>query len=135
MRIVICLDYSSFTQKILSVTQSIIITMDDTEVYVIHIIDQMLFSATTGYELQLNDDLQEESKNLKEMAVKYLGDKIQYIEDYGSPRVKIDEILGQIDYDLLVIGTHARRNLGERLMGGIAEHLLRNARKPLLIIP
>ena len=135
MRIIICLDYTTFTQKILETIQPFVQALGDAEVYVLHVIDQMLFSATTGYELQLSDDLKNESTMLQEMAVKYLGGKINYIEEFGSPRLKIDEVLNEINYDLLIIGTHARRTLGGRLVGGIAEHLLRNATKPLMIVP
>jgi nucleotide-binding universal stress UspA family protein len=39
-----------------------------------------------------------------------------------------------MNYDLLIIGSHSRHNLGSRLLGGIAEHLLRNAARPVLVI-
>ena len=135
MKIFICLDYSSFTEKVLNTTKSFVESLKAADITVLHVIDEQLFFATTGYEVQLGEDLQNESKKLKELCIQYLGAGVKYIEEYGIPRLKIDEVLKEIDYDLLIAGSHSRHGLGERLVGSTAEHLLRNSKKPVLIIP
>jgi len=135
MQIVLCLDYSSFTEKILSEAKKLTEDLKAVDLTVIHVIDQALFYATTGFEVQLGEQLDEESKALHKLCVENFGPGVKYLEEYGIPRLKIDEMLEDMQYDMLIVGSHSRHGLGERLVGGVAEHLLRTGRKPILIIP
>ncbi len=134
MRIILCLDYSPFTEKVLAAMQGILQALKSYEISVIHVIDETLFSAGAGYEMQMNEDLKSDSKQLKKLSIQYLGEKVNYIEEYGIPRQKIDELLAASNYDILAVGSHSRSILGTRLLGGVAEHLLRNSPKPVLVI-
>ena len=135
MKIVICLDYSSFTEEVLSTVRTFVDTLISAEITVIHVIDEQLFYPTTGFEVQLGEDMESESKKLESLCIEHLGNNISYLVEYGIPVLKIDDMLSQIDYDLLVAGSHSRHGLGARLVGSFTEHLLRNTSKPLLIIP
>ena len=135
MRIVLCLDYSRFTEKVLVTMQTLVQSLKECKISVIHIIDQTLFTGGTGFEIQLNEDLQNDIENLKKLSVQYLGKDINFIEEYGIPRIRIDEILASSDYDLLAIGSHSKSILGTRRIGSEAQHLLINSTKPVLIIP
>ena len=135
MRIILCLDYSTFTEKVLAGMRALVKSIKESEVSVIHIIDQTLFTGGTGFEIQLNEDLKRDGADLKRLSVQYLGGNINYIEEYGIPRQKIDEILAGSDYDMLAIGSHSKSILGTRRLGSLAEHLLLNSTKPVLIIP
>ena len=135
MKIILCLDYSSFTEKALYTTKLFVESFKSADLSVLHVIDKQLFFATTGYETQLGADLERESKALKELCVQYLGANVKYIEEYGIPNLEIDRVIEQNEYDLLIIGNHGRHGLGERLLGSTAEHLLRHSKKPVLIIP
>ena len=53
MRIILCLDYSSFTEKVLAAMQAILQSLKEYEISVIHVIDETLFSAGAGYEIQM----------------------------------------------------------------------------------
>ena len=134
MRIILCLDYSPFTEKVLATMQALIQSFKEYEISVIHVIDETLFSACAGYEMQLDEDLKNDSEHLKKLSIQYLGKKLHYVEEYGIPRQKIDEILTEMNYDILAIGSHSKSILGTRLLGGVAEHLLRNSTKPVLVI-
>ena len=134
MRVILCLDYSSFTEQVLAAIQTIVKSFRECEIFVVHIIDESLFTGGTGFEIQLNDDLKKDGENLKTLSEKYLGSSITYIEEYGIPRQKLDEILASLDYDLLAIGSHSKSMLGTKRIGGIAEHLLLNSSRPVLII-
>ena len=135
MRIVLCLDYSAFTEKVLATMQDLVRSFKDPAVTVIHVIDQTLFTGGTGFEIQLNNDLENDGENLKKLSVQYLGENIDFIEECGIPRVNIDEILAGLNYDLLAIGNHSKSILGTMRIGGVAEHLLLASTKPILIIP
>lgn len=41
----------------------------------------------------------------------------------------------EIHADLLVVGAHGRRNLGERILGTVADRVLRHAHLPVLLLP
>lgn len=135
MDIIICLDYSSYTEHVLKTVKKFTDGYKGSKITVIHIIDEMLFTPTTGYEIQLDETINEESAELKRLCTQYLGHSINYIEECGIPKLKIDELLAEQDFDLLIVGNHSRQSLGRRLVGSVAEHLLRNVDKPILIIP
>ena len=135
MKIVICLDYSSFTERVLTTAQNFINGLKTADISIVHVIDESLFYATSGFDVQLGDGLNKESQELHELSKKHLGENIKYIEECGIPKLKIDELLEQLDYDILLVGSHSQSELEERLLGSMAEHLLRNSNKPVLIIP
>lgn len=134
MRIILCLDYAPDTENILTQMQAFVQSLKTYEISVIHIIDETLFASGTGYEMQLGEDLKTDSEQLKQLAIQYLGEKLNYIEAFGIPRQKTDEILAGLTYDLLAIGNRSKNMLGAWLLGGMAEHLLRNSPKPVLVI-
>ena len=135
MKIIIFVDYSSFTEHLLSSVKGIIGSFKAPEITVVHVIDERLFYATTGYEVQLDEEINDESSKLHELCHQYLGENIHYVEDFGIPKQKIDECLEDQQYDIAIAGTHSRHNLGDRILGSIAEHLLKHSKKPVLIIP
>ncbi len=135
MKIVICLDYNSFTEQLLGTVKNIVDNMKSAEIKVIHIIDLSLFYGTSGFDEELIKDLEDNSNTLKGLCIQYLGDKITYIKESGLPALKIGEMLDSSPYDLLMVGTHGKKLLGERLMGSMAERLLHSSKKPVLIIP
>ena len=134
MKILICLDYSSFTESVLEHIKKFVQELNAASITVFHVIDEQLFYATTGYEVALNEEMQNESKLLKELCVQYLGSSMQYIEEYGIPKLEIDAAIKHAKHDLIIAGSHSRHGLGERLVGSIAEHILRNSKTPVLII-
>ena len=135
MRIVLCLDYSAHAKQVLASMQRLIEDIKEPKITVIHITNDALFNGGTGFEPQLNEDLEQDSSDLKKLAVQYLGKDTRYIEDHGIPRQKIDDLLATMDYDLLAIGNHSRNLMGNRRLGAVASHLLLNSSKPVMILP
>ena len=72
-------------------------------------------------------------KHMRSMAA---GAKVRYsvrvIE--GSPAIQIRNA-ASADVDLIVISTHGRTGLGHILIGSVAEHVVRYAHCPVLVIP
>jgi nucleotide-binding universal stress UspA family protein len=52
----------------------------------------------------------------------------------GDPPTEILRIATQIPADLIVMGTHGRRGLLERLMGSVAEKVVRLAPCPVVTV-
>jgi len=135
MKIILCLAYSSFTKQTLTTVKSFIAALKSYEITALHVIDKQLFLATTGYETQLNDDLQRESHDLKELCIEYLGENITYVEEYGILNLEIHNAMAKNDHDLVLLGNHGGHGLAERLLGSTAEYIIRNSKKPVLLIP
>jgi Universal stress protein UspA and related nucleotide-binding proteins len=53
---------------------------------------------------------------------------------HGSPAIQIRNAANE-DVDLIVISTHGRTGLGHILIGSVAEHVVRYAHCPVLVIP
>ena len=53
---------------------------------------------------------------------------------HGSPAIEICHATNE-DADLIVISTHGRTGIGHVLMGSVAEHVVRYAHSPVLVIP
>lgn len=53
---------------------------------------------------------------------------------HGSPAIEICNAANE-DVDLIVISTHGRTGLGHLLIGSVAEHVVRDAHCPVLVIP
>lgn len=53
----------------------------------------------------------------------------------GPTIATIIEHAGKVDTDLIVVGSHGRGALGRLALGSVSEGLLRQARRPVLVVP
>lgn len=53
----------------------------------------------------------------------------------GTPAMAILERAEEVSADLIALGAHSRSGLGERLLGTVADRVLRHARIPVLLYP
>ena len=53
----------------------------------------------------------------------------------GNPSDEIVTYANKIGAELIVVGTHGRSGLSRALLGSVAEHVLRKARTPVLVVP
>jgi nucleotide-binding universal stress UspA family protein len=53
----------------------------------------------------------------------------------GSPVAELLERAGQTDPDVIALGSHAREGITEKLLGTVADRVLRNAARPVLLLP
>jgi len=53
----------------------------------------------------------------------------------ARPRVAILEAAEDVDADVVAMGRHGHTNLGERLLGGVTERVLRTTDRPVLTVP
>jgi len=52
----------------------------------------------------------------------------------GSARPTILQVAGEVDADLIVMGTHGRTGLAHVLFGSVAAHVVRHSRIPVLTV-
>jgi nucleotide-binding universal stress UspA family protein len=81
----------------------------------------------------LRETKQAAQKQMRSMAAK---SRVRYSVSvlHGSPAVEICHATNE-DVDLIVISTHGRTGLGHLLIGSVAEHVVRHAHCPVLVIP
>ncbi len=71
---------------------------------------------------------------LREFVKPVIGENVELRIDYGNAAEEILEHADQCHADLIVMGTHGRTGLGRLLLGSVAEHVLRRARCPVLLV-
>ena len=52
----------------------------------------------------------------------------------GHPREQIPEVAREVGADIIVMGSHGRRGVAHLLIGSVAEHVVRHATVPVLIV-
>ena len=57
-----------------------------------------------------------------------------FVED-GKAHEMILKVADEWEADLIVLGTHGRTGLSHLIMGSVAEHVVRHAKIPVLIVP
>lgn len=135
MKVLICLDLAPQMERILQAAKLMLATrVPQPQIDVLHVIDTRKL-ANTGAEQQAESILKQESSGIYEMAKEYLGHGINYIEEYGIPQSKIDGIVTNSSYDLIIMGTKGKSMLTNVLLGSVTEHLLHKNQKPLMIVP
>lgn len=66
---------------------------------------------------------------------KYLDVDKEIVVRIGDPKKEIIEQAAMLSISYLVIGTHGRTGLSHWIMGSNAEHLIRHATIPVIVIP
>lgn len=76
-------------------------------------------------------DLQEKVRQLRSPGP---GRPIEYVIRQGEPAQEILRAADELGCDLIVMGTHGRTGVRHVLMGSVAEHVLRTAGCPVLVV-
>lgn len=112
------------------------------ELHVIHVVrterdmhDARKVDAISG---QLNDLLEMVRDHVSEACAPGDGgsaftQEIVFHVRLGDPAEAIHQAAVDIDADMIVVGTHARRGVEKLLLGSVAERLVRTARVPVLV--
>jgi nucleotide-binding universal stress UspA family protein len=104
-------------------------------IHVLHVVDESVraFVAGFGDESELDERGQEAVDRVAGMARAHDVDVVTAIED-GDPARHIVEYADEIDADLIVAGTHGRSGVERRLIGSVAERLVRRAACPVMTV-
>lgn len=80
----------------------------------------------------------ERARNMIAAAIKKYGDgkiSITNFTEYGDTADGIIKCAKDFGADMIVIGTHSRSGFDRLLMGSVAEHVIRHADIPVLVVP
>lgn len=77
----------------------------------------------------------EAEQTLDELAIMYNGNELMKFMPEGHPNEDILKTAESWEADLLVMGTHGRTGLLHLLMGSVAEHIMKHAKIPVMIVP
>ncbi|WP_323675820.1 universal stress protein [Halorubellus sp. PRR65] len=104
-------------------------------VHVLHVVDESVraFVAGFGDESELDDRGEAAVERVAAMAREHGVDVVTAIED-GDPARRIVDYADEIEADLIVAGTHGRSGVERRLIGSVAERLVRRARCPVMTV-
>jgi nucleotide-binding universal stress UspA family protein len=110
---------------------------NDARVIVFHVVESLGPERVTFREAVSEPQPESHRQHLAEelrRMVPLTGPRVEYLLAEGDPAVEIERIAGQRRCDLIVMGTHGRTGLQRLLMGSVAEHVVRRAPCPLLIV-
>ena len=88
-------------------------------------------------EIELMDIQKEQSDKIVNQTIKQLAGDIEvtHFNEFGSTADGIISCSKEFKADLIVLGTHGRTGLDRLLMGSVAEHVVRHAEAPVLVVP
>lgn len=116
----------------------------DAELHVLHVIDQSAVELTATPTVEgvptdvVHEQLDEQGQALVREVTKEANDAgvptTTEIVEYGRPHEEIQSYATEQDIDLIVIGTHGRSGLNRKLLGSVAEKVIRTAEVPTLAV-
>ncbi|MBS1569894.1 MAG: universal stress protein [Bacteroidetes bacterium] len=77
----------------------------------------------------------EAERTLDQLAAMYNGNELMKFMPEGHPKEDILRTARTWEADLIVVGTHGRTGLQHLLTGSVAEHVIRHARVPVMVVP
>lgn len=88
-------------------------------------------------DVELVDIQNEASKRMVDTIVAKFGKDISVTNftEFGDTADGIIEASNEFNADVIVVGTHSRSGLDRLLMGSVAEHVVRHATIPVLVVP
>ena len=104
-------------------------------IHVLHIVDETVQALIAGFEdeEEFEDRGRDAVERVAGMARHHGVDVVTAIET-GNPAEGIVDYADEIDADLIVSGTHGRSGVKRRLIGSVAENVVRQARCPVMTV-
>jgi nucleotide-binding universal stress UspA family protein len=118
------------------------------EVVLVHVIDRkdvsLVASGGSGFlgtipdmegEIQqrLRDEIQHKIIDARR-ALEKQGVKVTVRVPIGNPEKEILSAAEAEEVSLIVIGSHGRSNIRDRLLGSVSEYVIKNANQPILVV-
>jgi len=108
------------------------------EIIVLSVADAKLRGFPRAMEPQMMQELKKEAQKIAEKARKELekdGLKVQAMTAEGSPSEEIVRLARKEKADLIVMGTHGITGLARVIIGSVADHVIREAQCPVVLVP
>jgi nucleotide-binding universal stress UspA family protein len=139
-RILYPVDFSSLTQRCLDFIKQLKCSGVG-EVVLVHVVDTRYASSVSWAfpenfmedEAGLKERLMEKINPIKDELEKE-GYKVRVRIEKGNPFVEILRVEEEEDVSFVVIGSHGVTHLGKFLLGSVSDAVLRNSKKPVLLV-
>lgn len=146
-RILFPTDFSAPSMKVLDYIP-VLHEAGTREVVLVHVIDSkeitLIASGGQGFLGTVPDRETEAQRELREeiqhrivdtrRALERQGVKVTVRTPLGTPGKEIVAAADTEGASLIVIGSHGRSNIRDRLLGTVSEYVIKNARQPVLVI-
>lgn len=138
-KILIAVNSSAFSLKAAKVGFALAHTLD-AEVALIYVVDRTKESVNieTGPTREQSEMilLKEAQETIDQLINMYNGAKKLYkFTPEGFPKEEILNIAKEWEADVIVMGTHGRSGLSHFFQGSLAEHVVKHACVPVMVIP
>ncbi len=142
-RVVILLDGSAFRKRILPPVQQFL-RPEETHLILVRVADppQSIYYVEgpifvsvddVASEAEISTQLREELAETKAM-LEEVGYTVSREVRFGSAPLEIERFIKEAQIDLVAMTTYARSGLSKLLYGSIAEHLMRKASIPIMVL-
>jgi nucleotide-binding universal stress UspA family protein len=146
-RVITAVDYSRFSAPVARVAAAL--TAPGGTLELLHVWNQPYYSALSaslggeheGIRTLIDAGRQAEAERIEAFSSQLdlaltepLAEVVQYVGT-GTPAMAILDRADEVSADLIALGAHGRSGLGERLLGTVADRVLRHARIPVLLYP
>ena len=107
-------------------------------VYLLNVVEPrpMAVDITLNY-VPLEEDLEKAAAEDLELILHefiQVGLKAECMVEFGNPADVILEKTGELDVNLVIMGSHGKKGLSRLIMGSVAETVVRKANCPVLIV-
>jgi len=112
---------------------------NNSKMVIAHIIDTRTFATVEAYDRTIAERAELFAKELMENYKKEANDAgvadVDYVIDYGSPKIKIPkDIAKKHEIDLIMCGATGLNAVERFLIGSVSEHITRHARCDVLVV-
>ncbi|MGF1471215.1 MAG: universal stress protein [Rubrobacteraceae bacterium] len=140
-RILVPVDESRSSVNSLSVAATVARASDST-VILAHVVesfggaqDEFNMRAMYGHALDNMKQAGEDSLRRMAEAGPFAGLELETRLLFGDPSRALLEAIDKEDVDLVVMGSHGRRAWGSLFMGSVSQHVIHEAKVPVVIVP
>ena len=108
------------------------------EVALVSIVDSTVYSGNDEASSRELEEMKDFNFNASQRRVienvfkKY---PVKTFVEQGKPAEVIIRVAERFGADVIVMGTHGRKGLSHLIMGSVAEDVIRNSKKPCVVIP
>lgn len=104
-------------------------------IHVLHVVDESVRALVAGFgdEAEFEDRGRDAVERVAKMG-RHHGIDVETAVESGDPAERVVDYADEIDADLIVLGTHGRSGVTRRLIGSVAENVVRQAKPPVMTV-
>lgn len=139
-RILCPLDFSDASKAAITQAESVCEAFG-AELVLAHVVEPVLYPVAYGLAATSAYDLETEARNAAEQVMTPLVEELQARGvkatmhlDTGTPALRLCELCGELEIDMIVMSTHGLTGMKHLLIGSTAERVVRRSPVPVLTV-